>query len=925
MHNWEHYNRLPAYLLMAALVASCGGGSGDGGGLTTNGQSTALIQLATPTVAVSLNGSTQVAVTLTESDGKTPIVGKQLILEPSGSTVKISALTKTDANGKATFMLQGGGTVETGSIKVVYVDANNNKTSSPAPLQYSVVDTTGQASTSTLVQDTTTVFLDRIPRAGDTQSTITFILKDGQGLPVANAAVTFALLPDVANTGRLSAATGKTDANGKVSVTIDGLNQTVGTNQLSASYTDPDGAKASFAVPFAIVDSYEILLTAAATELKTGQDSVVLTARVLDASNALIPNAKVSFQVLKAEPKADAEPEGTCSTDISNTAVFGAALPVSRIGTLTATSAVTNEFGQAKVTFEEFDNKNSMRRIVATVDADGLVSKPVACVDLNVSGTTLTLDPNLVNAQSGDKIDFTALVRNARGVGVNGAAVDFIGGSTLSPSTLLGKTDSNGLAKASFTVSGNASLSAKVDSLNIDQINVKPAQIAVSDLQVLVNFLSGTDPKTSLPINTAGTVKITAKNNVPIKGKVKLSTSLGTLTQSALTLDNDGVASTNIQSVFPGTARVDVVITEDVTGNRILGLGSVKFISTVPSKLTLQAPVTTLSSRQQTEVEAEVLDANNNPVEGAKVDFNIVADSSSGVLSSSYAFTDSNGKAAITYTAGGSDTALDGVQITAKILDDAGALQVTSKEPLKLTVGGQALFVALARSAEISTMPGEAGLTNYSLPMSVVVTDASGHPVRDQLVALDVIPIYYLKGEYTFDSVESKRWVPVGLVPVNSFDGSEAPGFILPSYVCANEDFDNDGFLDLGEDINGDNKLWPGNPVTVLNNVRTDDTGHATFNMLYGKNYSNWLYVKVIASVKVSGSESRSTMEFTLPVATADVSRAEVDPPGGKESFFGLPSGVATREGGFVTGSGFTGSPCTLKKGEGGITYNDTP
>jgi hypothetical protein len=26
MHNWEHFGRLPAYLLAATLVASCGGG-----------------------------------------------------------------------------------------------------------------------------------------------------------------------------------------------------------------------------------------------------------------------------------------------------------------------------------------------------------------------------------------------------------------------------------------------------------------------------------------------------------------------------------------------------------------------------------------------------------------------------------------------------------------------------------------------------------------------------------------------------------------------------------------------------------------------------------------------------------------------------------------------------------------------------------
>lgn len=926
MHNWEHYNRLPAYLLMAALVASCGGGSSSnggsgGGGLNTPGQAPAAIQLATPSVAVGLTGSEVVALTLTLSDNKTPIAGKQLTLTTSGGSVKVPAQVTTDAQGKAVFVLQGGGVAESGTITITYTDENGNKTS-PTALKYSVVDGTGLTSTAVFSLDTSTSFKDRIPRAGDTLSTATFILRDKDGFAIPNAIVSFALLPSVASTGRLSAATGQTDANGKVSVTIDGLNQTVGQNMLGVSYADKTGALASFAIPFSIVDSYEILLNAATTELKTGQDSVVLTARVLDASNALIPNAKVSFQIIKAEPKVDGEPTGTCSTDLTNSTVYGAALPVGRIGTLTANSVMTDDVGQAKVTFEEFDNKNSTRRILATVDAEGLVSKPVACVDLNVAGTTLTLDPIISNAQSGDKIDYTALVRNARGVGIGGVTVDFIGGGATTPATLQGKTNSNGIAPGSFTVSGNASISAKVDSLNITQLSVKPAQIAVSDLQVLVDFLSGTDPKTSFPINTAGTLKITARDNGPIQGKVKLSTTLGTIQQSALTLDVNGQASTTIQSVFPGMARVDVVITKDGTGERLLGLGTLKFLSTVPDKLTLQSPVTTLSPKQQTEVEAEVLDENNNPVEGAKVDFNITSDSSSGVLSSSYAFTDSNGKASITYTAGGSDTALDGVQITAKILDETGNLQVTSKDALKLTVGGQALFVALARSAEISTMPGDAGLTNYSLPMSVVVTDASGHPVRDQLVSLDVIPLYYLKGHYTFDAIDAKRWIPQGAVPVST-GGATAFGYILPPYSCLNEDVDNDGFLDPGEDINTDNKLWPGNPVTVSNSIRTDDTGHATFNMLYGKNFANWLYVKMIASVKVSGSESRSSMEFTLPVATIDVNKADVDPPGGIDSFFGRPAVVATRSstGGGVTSADFTGNSCTLKKTEGGITY----
>ena len=53
MHNWEHYGRLPAYLLAATLVASCGGGDGDL--LTdTNGVSNAKVTLA-PTVVMPFN------------------------------------------------------------------------------------------------------------------------------------------------------------------------------------------------------------------------------------------------------------------------------------------------------------------------------------------------------------------------------------------------------------------------------------------------------------------------------------------------------------------------------------------------------------------------------------------------------------------------------------------------------------------------------------------------------------------------------------------------------------------------------------------------------------------------------------------------------------------------------------------------------
>jgi hypothetical protein len=112
--------------------------------------------------------------------------------------------------------------------------------------------------------------------------------------------------------------------------------------------------------------------------------------------------------------------------------------------------------------------------------------------------------------------------------------------------------------------------------------------------------------------------------------------------------------------------------------------------------------------------------------------------------------------------------------------------------------------------------------------------------------------------------------------------------------------------------------------VTVLKNVTTDDTGRASFNILYGKSYANWLDVQLTASVKVSGSESKTARDFFLPVLSADVTDATISPPGGTVSPFGqttytLP--VRDANGRVITGTVVTPAPaaCKLKRNQGGV------
>ncbi len=221
--------------------------------------------------------------------------------------------------------------------------------------------------------------------------------------------------------------------------------------------------------------------------------------------------------------------------------------------------------------------------------------------------------------------------------------------------------------------------------------------------------------------------------------------------------------------------------------------------------------------------------------------------SSGGTLTT--AITDSLGQAKTTYVSSAATTAKDGVQIKAWV-EDTPAVEAT----ISLTVAKSELFVRLGTGNVLNLV----GDTQYSIPYTVIVTDASGNPVSTN-VNLSVNPEQYRKG-YWEVLQGATTWSQNVQATCNSEDGNE------------------NGILDPGEDNN--NTLEPGNIASVPATVTTDGSGTFEFGVVYPREYAQWVYVRLTASTGVAGTESQHTVRFWLRIAPADIDDVDVSPPG---------------------------------------------
>jgi cold shock CspA family protein len=268
-----------------------------------------------------------------------------------------------------------------------------------------------------------------------------------------------------------------------------------------------------------------------------------------------------------------------------------------------------------------------------------------------------------------------------------------------------------------------------------------------------------------------------------------------------------------------------------------------------------------------------VRDANNNLVEGQTVNFLITQDPTGGSLSVASALTNVQGQATTVYTATNTTSASNGVVISATVAGTA----VTSST--SLTVGGETVFLSLGTGNTIN----EYSTTQYEYPYTVQAIDSAGNGVNNVTVSFTVTSLGYYKG------VEA--WNGTFWSPRYSTLSTDPDAYILDGFAgCLSEDLLNNGIFIASEDYNGNGKLDPGLVVsTDVGSAVTANGGSAAVNLIYPKDHSYWVAVKLTATAIVSGNQNSASTSFILPGASADFSSQSVAPPG-PSSPYGIAS-----------------------------------
>ena len=566
-----------------------------------------------------------------------------------------------------------------------------------------------------------------------------------------------------------------------------------------------------------------LLLTSSPSMGTSSTSEVTLTAQVKDSNNNLLEGESVIF--------------------------------TANGGALAIDSATSNASGIASARLSPAGDPSNR-----TITVSALAGTVSGSVTVAASGTVISISGETAVVLN-DTTILTIFLADSKGVGIPGEllTVSSANGNTISATSL--STDSSG--NISIALTGNV---AGTDTITVTALGGTASQtqtVSVSGDEFTVTLPA---PATDLAIGSAHTVTATWKiNNVAVANGtvINFSSTRGTLSAPSATT-TAGVATVTVSSTTAGP----VSITASSTGPSASAVG--EFVAILPETINIQAEADTMGPNgQQNTITAVVRDLAGNFVKNIPIRFSIVQDTSGGSISNATAVTDSLGRAATVYTSTAATTAKDGVVIKAEI-DGTPA----KNDSIAITVGQSELFVRLGTSNLLTALDD----TRYKKTYNVLVTDAGGAASVNTSVTLTLIPTRFYKGERLPFSDGATPPVLTG------------PVFAYPTATCLNEDSlipatSFNGVLDLGEDLNGNGTLEPGNVASVSGTVLTDATGFALIDVIYSKDFASWTEVKLRATALVAGSEGSDEVTFTLPVLAADIQSPGESHPGDKSPF----------------------------------------
>ena len=481
---------------------------------------------------------------------------------------------------------------------------------------------------------------------------------------------------------------------------------------------------------------------------------------------------------------------------------------------------------------------NDGRYTIATIAATTLTLEASDALTAEAAGENVTLTNSVVvrvRAPSQTQVRFATTIGQLNGEGVQVKTVNVVGGFA----SVVVSSDLAGVATVEVSDVDNPATVDRV-SIAFSRPSVEAATITLQANTAAIPPSIGDNKSIAeftAYVKTSGATGNQAVEGVPVIFSIKNSTGSGEFVSPVIVYTNAaGEAKTIFTAGSLGSDAEGVTVTARVVGSAITDFQ--KDISFVPPR-TIRRVVNPLDpldsfvadgfkSGQQIRVEGS---ANNND-----------------------GYYTIDGVTATDLTLDAGDTV---------VAEGAGAnvLITALTHSTNIVIGGTSGSVVIGRGAGDSIVI--LNPTSYSLFMSVLVSDLNGNPVSGADVSLNLWPIQYNTGVW-FDLNDrvSDHYVP----------------YISGSFQ--NEDINENTFLDPGEDTNKDGILTPPNSASgnIPTLLTTDENGLAEFNIIYLKSSAIWIGARIRATTMVFGTETKASMEFTLPAEKTEAEAGYLPP-----------------------------------------------
>lgn len=477
--------------------------------------------------------------------------------------------------------------------------------------------------------------------------------------------------------------------------------------------------------------------------------------------------------------------------------------------------------------------------------------------------------------------------------GKSGASTDAAG--QFSAHIGIGSDKSNRTIHASMTVGGVTKVASVV--VTGSQIAVTPVPATPLPGQQVTLQIAATDSAGSaipnVDLTLSGSAGVAGSTSTDVAG-IKSVTFMAPSTVGTYDIVVSGLnvsTTKTLQVIAAGANSVPAAV----------GTVSSASVSPQPTVITTNLAGSTLN---RSKLSAKFLASGNVGIPNMRVRFEIVAPTlgAGEMISTGDAtvYTNASGIAEADYIAGTRSSPTNGVQLRAcySAVDFTSASDCPAFVSANLTVAGAPLSISITDN---NTLTKGMGGIAYLRQFLIQVNDASGLAVKGAVVTASVDITHYGKGPvwgtaYANVPLPTLRdWYADTPLPVSSalaFVRSLQASTYAPSATeriwCANEDVNRNGYLDSGEDLNGDGAIEPRKAEIVISYVNgnlTDGNGQLLVQVSYGQNMGGWLAYTLRATTGVAGSEGDVSKAYVTGVSKDDESNGSfLTPPFGSGS-----------------------------------------